>query len=148
MFKRGLFFPSISYFVCSETLVIFVQGLLCIFKSVKHQLLLPSGLHVGLDGQVARRPSQPPQKLCIVTGGGGERLSGQEYTKRHKAGRENVRDGAFSSPVLVLQQQLVQLLRLCTAVQVVSLLQNLLCTDTKRNTKFTQLPLRRLYQKS
>lgn len=32
-------------------------------------------------------------------------------------------------PVLVLQQQLVQLLCLCTAVQVVGLLQNLLCTD-------------------
>lgn len=72
--SKGDFFflLSLTYFVCSETLVIFVQGLLCIFKSVKHQLLLPSGLHVGLDGQVARRPSQPPQKLCIVTGGGGE----------------------------------------------------------------------------
>lgn len=41
---------------------------------------------------------------------------------------------SLSSPVLVLQQQLVQLLRLCTAVQVVSLLQNLLCTHTHTQT--------------
>lgn len=43
------------------------------------------------------------------------------------------------SPVLVLQQQLVEFLCLCTAVQVVCLLQDLLCTGTKhRNNTFSQ----------
>lgn len=40
-----------------------------------------------------------------------------------------------TSPVLVLQQQLVQLLCLCTTVQIVSLLQNLLCRDTTHANK-------------
>lgn len=38
------------------------------------------------------------------------------------------------SPVFVLQQQLVKLLRLCTAVQVVGLLQHILCTGAKIKT--------------
>lgn len=37
------------------------------------------------------------------------------------------------SPVLVLQQQLVELLCVCAAVQVVRLLQDLICPDTKHD---------------
>lgn len=55
-----------TYFVCSKTFVISLQSPLCIFKGLKRQLLLPAGVCVGQEGQIPRRPGQPPQELCIL----------------------------------------------------------------------------------
>lgn len=55
-----------SYLVCGEAVVIFLQGLLCVFEGLEHQLLLALGLDVGQQGKVARGPGQSPQELCFI----------------------------------------------------------------------------------
>lgn len=118
------------YFMCCETFVIFLKCFLCVFEGIKCQMLLPISRRVGKQRQVATCPCQPPQEVCVITASTQYGTIGKLlYIQCLPRFCVNGQCGPW--PVLILQQQLVELLCLSTAVQVICLLQKLVFADTK-----------------
>lgn len=127
-----------THFVGCKTRVILLQCPLGVLEGLKDQLFLALSVCVGQQGQVAGRPGQPPQELCVIAAW--KQTSGISWNLltlvcltvkpvRNEQEDVSVCPG-LGSPVLVLQQQQIKLLRLCTAVQIISLLQNRLYMNT------------------